>query len=346
MAKPKEVLNCLLHLLNKKPLAKGQIHRALQVNRKTAYQNRKEAIKKGWIEEDNLGRFRLTLEGKLVINKANPTIDFASFEVSSQVLSAPEIMKGRPTAKCTIYTDKATKIMELDKDTHEYRTALMIGGGYDLSENATNIKASSAAIVDAILDLKAKDMGLFSTLKSEYLYAINYLNYETMPRGYDFVKRFKELASAKFNVVIEFDGDKWVRGQNFNILENDHQKIYKDANTSLERLRSLEYKSKIDHIIHKWLDPGWDKDKELEEMFIFESEKAVNDNVSMLFKRLGIEENKAKEILRYGYKSGFFQIKKQNAYYLNINKANEASFFKSLSLQGNYGWGEEEPNVV
>ena len=45
--------------------------------------------------------------------------------------------------------------------------------------------------------------------------------------------------------------------------------LYKDANTSFERLRSLEYKSKIDHIIHKWLDPLWDKDNVLEEMFIF-----------------------------------------------------------------------------
>ena len=65
----------------------------------------------------------------------------------------------------------------------------------------------------------------------------------------------------------------------------------------------------------------------------------------MLFKRLGIEDNKAKEILQKGYKSGFFQIKKQNAYHLNINKANEASFFKSLSLQGNYELSKEGQNV-
>ena len=43
-------------------------------------------------------------------------------------------------------------------------------------------RASSGAIVDAILDLKAKDIGLFSILKSEYPYAINDFNYETMPQ--------------------------------------------------------------------------------------------------------------------------------------------------------------------
>jgi hypothetical protein len=80
-----------------------------------------------------------------------------------------------------------------------------------------------------------------------------------MPPEYDFVNRFKELAGTKFNLAIEFEGDKWVRDQNFGKLENDHEKLYKDANTSLERLRSLEYKAKINFIIHKWLDPVWDK---------------------------------------------------------------------------------------
>ena len=119
MAKPKKVLSRLLHLLCKKPLGKGEIRKALKISRKTEYQNCKEALEKGWIKKNSLGKFQLTLEGKFVINKASPSIDSASFEVNSHVLSAPEIMKGRPTAKCTIYMDDAQRIMELDRDTHE-----------------------------------------------------------------------------------------------------------------------------------------------------------------------------------------------------------------------------------
>jgi hypothetical protein len=80
-----------------------------------------------------------------------------------------------------------------------------------------------------------------------------------MPPGYNFVKRLKVLAGTKFNLGIEFDGDKWVRDQNFGKLKNDHEKLYKDANISLERFHSLEYKAKINFIFHKWLDPVWDK---------------------------------------------------------------------------------------
>src|SRR5918995_238290 len=154
MAKPKKVLNRLLHLLNKKPLQKGEIRKALKINRKTEYQNCKEAQEKGWIEKDSLGRFQLTLQGKLIIGQGEKPIDSTVFEVNSQLLSPPDIMKGRPTAKCTLYTENVQRIMELDKDTWEFQTALMMSG-YGTMENATNIQASAGALVDAILDSRA-----------------------------------------------------------------------------------------------------------------------------------------------------------------------------------------------
>jgi hypothetical protein len=54
--------------------------------------------------------------------------------------------------------------------------------------------------MDAILDTKAGDIGLFSILKSEYPYAVNVFNYETIPPGYDFMKRFMQLAGTKLKV--------------------------------------------------------------------------------------------------------------------------------------------------
>ena len=164
MAKPKKVLNSLLHLLYKKPLGIGEIRKALRISRKTEYQNCKEAQEKCWIEKNSLGKFQLTLQGKSIIGKAELPIDSAVFEVTSHVLPASDSVKGRPIAKCTIYTDNVQNIMKLDKDTHDYQTALMMSG-HGTMENATNIHASAGALVDAILDSKARDIRLFSTLK-------------------------------------------------------------------------------------------------------------------------------------------------------------------------------------
>ena len=99
MAKPKKILNRLLHLLNKKPLGISEIRKALRISRKTEYQNCKEAQEKGWIEKNSLGRFQLTLQGKSIIGKAEIPIDSAVFEVTSQVLPASDSVKGQAYCK-------------------------------------------------------------------------------------------------------------------------------------------------------------------------------------------------------------------------------------------------------
>ena len=221
--------------------------------------------------------------------------------------------------------------MKLDKDTHDYQTALMMSG-YGTIENGTNIHACVGALLDAILDSKARDVGLFSTLKSEYPYAINHFNYETMPVGYDFVKRFKQLAATKLDLFIEFDGETWTKKQNFNKLENEHQILYKTSKNSLGRIRSLDYRRKIEFVVHKLIDPDWEKEDKLETMQFFETKKELIDYVHRLLRRFGMEQDKLEEILRSGFDSGFFQTKKMTLHHLTINRANEPKFFKSLSF--------------
>jgi hypothetical protein len=68
---------------------------------------------------------------------------------------------------CTIEIENADKISELDSRTDATKRFLTRDGLW-LPENNTNLKASLAAVVDSILDLKAKEMGLFSMLDEEF----------------------------------------------------------------------------------------------------------------------------------------------------------------------------------
>ena len=240
--------------------------------------------------------------------------------------------------------EDAQKIMELDKDSREYQTALMMSG-YGTIENASNIQASAGALIDAILDSKARDIGLFSTLKSEYPYALNIFNYETTPPGYDHMKRFMKLAGTELKVFIEFDGEKWIKKQNFGKLEEEHQILYEISKKSLNRIRSLDEKRMIMFVVHKLIDPDWAKEDKLETMNFFETKKELKDYVHRLLKRFGIEQDKLEEVLRSGFNSGFFQTRKMVLHHLTINRANESKFFKSLSFlhSNNLGSLKEEP---
>ena len=332
MPKTRLLLQPILKLLERKPLTTPEITKKLKKHRKVIGDNLIWASQKGWIEKDSLGRNQLTMHGKSIIGKDEKPMNSTVFEVRSHVLSAPDIMKGRLSAKCILYAENVQRIMELDKDTREYQAALMMSG-YGKMENATNIQASAGALVDAILDSVAKDIGLFSTLKSEHLYAIDDFNYETMPVGYDIMKRFKQLAGTKFKFFMEFDGAKWVKKQNFRKLEKEHQILHATSKNSLNRIRSLDDRHKIMFIVYKLIDPDWKNEDTLESMHSFETKKELENHVYMLFKRFGIEKVKIEEILQKGFESGFFQTEKRTVHQLTINRGNESKFFKALSFQ-------------
>ena len=331
MPKPRILLQPILKMLERKPLTTPEITKKLKKHRKVIGDNLIWASQKGWIEKDSLGRNQLTIHGKSIIGKGEKPMDSTLFEVNSQVLSAHDTMKGRLSAKCTLYTENIHRIMEFDKDTYEYQTALM-KSGYGTMENATNIQASAGALVDAILDSRAKDIGLFSTLKSEHLYAVNDFNYETMPPGYDMMKRFKQLAGTKFKFFMEFDGAKWVNKQNFGKLGKEQQIRSETSKNSLNRIRSLNDKRKLQFIVHELIDPVWNKEDTLENMHLFETKKESKVHIYKLLKRFGIEHDKIEEVLRRGFDSGLFQTERRTVYHLTIKRANESKFFESLSF--------------
>ena len=142
MARPKKNLEKLLKLLDRNPLTRYNIHSALKADRKTVYRNITEAQRKGWIEKDSLGRYRLTTLGKANIDSAHHPIDSVSLEAYSQVIDFLKLKSERPTAKCTIEIENAKRIKELDSKTDAVKRFLTHDGLW-LPENNTNLKGSS-----------------------------------------------------------------------------------------------------------------------------------------------------------------------------------------------------------
>jgi hypothetical protein len=223
MARKKDALKKLMISLDKKPMLIGEIRNVLKIDRKTEFRVTREAVERRWAEKDSEGRIRITPLGRSSIDAAERPIDSISMEAYSQVIDFLEQRPERPTAKCTIEIENADKIKKLDSQTEAAKRFLTHDGLW-LPENNTNLKASIAAVVDSILDLKAKEMGLFSMLDEEYRNRRTPFNTRDYFAGYDAIKRYEDLAKTKFNILIEFDGQKWASKQDFENLEKRIEK--------------------------------------------------------------------------------------------------------------------------
>ena len=122
----------------------------MDINRKTEYENYKEAEKNGWIEPNELGKYHITALGKSVIDLSETPVDSISFELASQIIDIIKMNSERPKAKCTVVIKNAKKIKELDDNTVHFER-FITHDGLGLAENNTYLKASAAALVDSIL---------------------------------------------------------------------------------------------------------------------------------------------------------------------------------------------------
>src|SRR5215469_15875871 len=199
MAKRKDALNRMLDFLNKKSMSQGEIRKTLKIGRATEWRIIKEAFDRRWIEKDSLGKYHLTSMGKRNVGTAKNPVDSFRLKVQTQIIDFLNLRSDRPAAKCTIEIENADEIKELDSRTDATKRFLTKDGLW-LPENNTNLKASLAAVVDSILDVEAKKMGLFSMLDEEFRIKkltptlFNMRNY--FP-GHDALKRYENLAKTK-----------------------------------------------------------------------------------------------------------------------------------------------------
>jgi predicted transcriptional regulator len=205
MAKPKKTLLELLKLLDKKKaMTKGEIIVALHTSRKTGWKICIEAEDKGLIEKDVFNRYTLTTLGKslIVSPETLQDSDYERFAVFTQVLDPVIEAADKPPAWCRVYMKDAKKIKELDNRSFSYDRYLPTSEGFGLEVNATPIKTTAAALVDAVLELKAKDIGLLSILDFESRDTLSISNIENRPPSHDDLKRRMELANTNFKLLI------------------------------------------------------------------------------------------------------------------------------------------------
>ena len=333
MAKQKKVLQHLLRLLNERPMTQHEILSRLKVNRRTVYENCKEASSKGWIAHDNeLKIYHLTVVGRSLISAKDLLYDSVSFEAYSQTLyPSYASLKDKPKASCRLYIKDASRLKKMDDETYNAARFLSMGY-YGLSENGTALQAASGRLADEVLDIKARDILLQSKLDSQYADEVTVFNIENMPPGYDVLRRFQKLAAeTKFLFVIQFDGKIWAKSQNFRNVEADRIKTINMYKESLREHRSLELTKKLDWII-SILTKDTPTKRTYESLHMFSTKKDSIEFVYEWFRKYHVvrDNHKLTELVRKAFNSGLFKLKKETFYCLKVDLSNRKKFYDSL----------------
>jgi hypothetical protein len=338
MAKPKKILLRFLEVLAEKPMTIGNITTSLHISRKTASKNRKEAEDKRWIEKDAFNRYALTIVGKSLIDSQeilSHDSDYAFFAVITYVIDP--IKQGSdkpPPAWCRLYMKGAKKIKQLDDQSPSYDRYLPTSEIFGLEDNATIIKTPAAALVDAILDLKAKEIGLNTILDFESRDSLSIFNIEDKPPGYDDLKRRIQLANTNFKLLIEFDGRKWAEKQKQKLedLMSDHKEYYDSYRKSLKERREQKLIEKVDSII-KMLASSTSSRDTFEHLGIFKNERELKDYLCKFFEIYYAEDkNKIKEVIQKAYNCGLFVETEKTLVSLKVNKEKIWKFHESLKM--------------
>lgn len=187
-----------------------------------------------------------------------------------------------------------------------------------------------AHVIDSILDLKAKDMGLYTVSDSQQAENLSVFNIETNFPGYDSVRRKIDLANNNFKVSIEFDGEKWVRTQKLDDLEKqyeDNLKFYKEAS---ERILLQERRIRINQAI-QLLDTNLTKNR-LQDLHLFETKAELKEFVHKTFELYETDNNKLKELVREAFATGLLKYDREVLYHLKMNKEKIQEFYNSINI--------------
>jgi predicted transcriptional regulator len=317
MAKPKKSRLQYLQVLAEKPMTINEIANKLNISRKTEWKARRDLVNKGLIKKDAFDRYSLTILGKSFIESSLELLlhdsDYALFAVYTQVLDPIKQTHDRPPhAWCRLYMKDAKKIKEQDERSRSFDQYLSNAEGFGLEDNSTNIKKPAAALVDSILDLKAKDIGLNTILDFEYRDSLSISNVEDKPPGYDDLKRRVELANTNFKILIEFDGRVWAekQGQKLEDLLSDQKEYFDSYRKSLQERHDKEIIQKIDRIIN--MLPSTSSKHTIEHLGLFKNQSILKDYLYKLFEiKYAVDKNKINELIQKAYNCGLFEESKR-----------------------------------
>ena len=333
MARPKKIIAKILKLLNQEPLKKGDIRNTLKINRKTEYENLKDAIQKKWVELDDLGFYNITTLGKRhTESKHIPSASF-NLEAYPQALGFLPIHSEMPKVNCVIEVEKPDKIKEYDKAT-EAKKRFLTNDGLWLPENDTNLKASVACIVDSLLDNVAKNKGLFKILDEEFRKETTVFNFRERLPGYDYQKRLMDLARTNFQILIEYKGEEWVQRQNFEnmkkYLENSQQSYDRYLNEVVAKWKKRQKINKAIEMIDQTNYKA--HEHRLQNDGLFKTEEDAKSFISKYLKRFKYKnEKEIKQITEESFNSGLLKINKREFFCLELNKEKLSKFYQSIS---------------
>ena len=332
MAKRKEAIIKILKVLNQKPLQKGDIREKAKIKRRTEYHNLKLAMQKKWVELDDLGFYHITTLGKRHTESVNVPSESFNIEAYTQVLEFLPIHSEMPKVNCIIEIEKAKKIEEIDQAT-KAKLRFNTNDGLWLLENDTNLKASVACVADSLLDNVAKNEGLFTILDEEFRNETTIFNFRDRQPGYDYMKRLMDIARINFQITIVYNGEEWVKRQNFENMKKELENRQKRYDESLNDKAKWRKSQKVNKVIEMIRQTNYKAhEHRLQNDGLFKTEEDVKSFIYNNFKLFKYKnEKEIKQIIDESINSGLLKITKREFYCLELNKEKLSEFYTSIS---------------
>jgi hypothetical protein len=323
MAKPRRILKRMLHLLDIQPMTFGDLLRKMRKNNKIISQNLTIAKSENLVYQDVLKQYRLTSLGKLAINYVENTDNFTRWQIETQEID-PIGLSDRPKVTCTLVTEKAKRIRELDNKTAPQKFNL------ERPENNTLIKLALARVVDSVLETLEKDLGLFTIREgnladNSLLSSSSFLDH--FP-SYDYLKRYKNLANEDFMLQIEINGRKWLKKQRLNDLVKKIDDIRKSRKDYYRKnIFSSDRRKRIHDAILNLMQIREDFYKYA---YLFKDKQEMREYLLEHFRSYGEQNDNLEEIVNKAYKCGLFRAEKRTYYYPKVNHEKYQPFMASL----------------
>lgn len=320
MAKPRKVLKKMLQLLNMCPMTSGDLCRKIRKHRKVVGQNLEIAKNENLLYQDGLKQYHLTSLGKVAIDSMERSDNFTRWQIETQETD-PIGLSDRPKATCTLITEKAEKIREIDDKTVSPKFNLEVG------ENNTLIKSALARVVDSILETLEDELRLF-TVRDGQLAENTISSYQNQFPGYDYLRRYKNLANTDFKLLIEFNGKKWFKPQRLNELERQINGMRESlTNFHQEKIFSPDRRRRINDALVNLYQIREDSFKHVH---LFSEEQDIREYLYKHFEFYGEKNNNLEEIVNKAFDCGLFQTDEKTLSYLKVNHEKYSSFIKLL----------------
>jgi hypothetical protein len=313
----------MLRLLDKRPMTFGDLRKKIKKGPKTTAQNLKIAKEENFIYQDGLKQYNLTSLGKIAIDYVGRRDNFARWQIETQEVDPIRLSRG-PEATCTLITENAKRIIELDDKTASQKFNL------EEPQNNTLIKSALARVVDSVLETIEKDMGLFTVRDGEL--AENSLDpnygFQNYFPGYDYLKRYKNLANIDFKLQIEFNGKKWFKTQRLVDLERKIDDMRKSRKDYHKNFLSPSRRRRISDAISNLMQIREDYYKYA---YLFKDRDEMKERLLEHFSSWSGEQNDSpEEIVTKAFKCGLFQPENKKFFRLKVNPGKYAAFVASL----------------